>query len=191
MSQVEDLLKQLEALQLQLATKDLQLANQEKQLANQERRTYPVFPAIRDGLPRLKQIIISSGPSIPPESKHKRCSIEIENSFYLYKVEDSIWNSSNYLWAELNTEEKKRHNILTFTNEATIVIYVRTFLLQIIQAMKLEFEIAIDFGIKSIMPDICILTIAHRIIGVVEVKKPGIDILNQPTVLGELFDQLL
>jgi hypothetical protein len=45
-------------------------------------------------------------------------------------------------------------------------------------------------GIFGIRPDILILTKNSLLIGVVEVKKPGKNILINKNVMGELFDQM-
>lgn len=56
--------------------------------------------------------------------------------------------------------------------------------------MNLSFQLENHLGIKYITPNICVLTYGNRLVGVIEVKKPDKNILIQPTVLGELFDQL-
>jgi hypothetical protein len=70
-------------------------------------------------------------------------------------------------------------------------MHVILFLKDIMRAMDLHYNIAVDFGIKGIAPDICVITQANRLIGVVEVKKPEHGALDKPTILGELFDQML
>jgi hypothetical protein len=80
---------------------------------------------------------------------------------------------------------------LVYATETDIVFLLGHYLSDIIRGMNLKFKFLHDLGIKHICPDICILTFGNRLVGVVEVKKPGENILLQPTVLGELLDQLL
>lgn len=64
----------------------------------------------------------------------------------------------------------------------------------IIKAMNLTFRLVTDFGIKFVRPDIAVLTLANHMVGVIEIKKPGLQaesILLSPTVVGELFDQMM
>ena len=48
-----------------------------------------------------------------------------------------------------------------------------------------------EVSIKQIRPDLCVLLMGIYLVGVVEVKKPGNNVLLEPTVLGELMDQML
>lgn len=48
-----------------------------------------------------------------------------------------------------------------------------------------------EISIKQVRADLCVLLLGNYLVGVVEVKKPGKDVLLQPTVLGELLDQML
>ena len=109
------------------------------------------------------------------------------SEFHLLQVEDSVFCGVNSLWGKIDTMENK----LVYATEADIVNRVCTFLEDIIQAMKLRYRITNDFGIKGVAPDICIITQANRLIGVIEVKKPDRGALDEPTILGELFDQML
>eukprot|EP01038_Epipyxis_sp_PR26KG_P014465 gene14465-19415_t len=77
---------------------------------------------------------------------------------------------------------------MSYLTQLKIVGFVRQFLQDLIRAMDIRFQFPTDLGIKHIAPDICVLTLGNRIVGIVEVKKPGPDILLQPT---ELLDQLL
>ena len=80
---------------------------------------------------------------------------------------------------------------LKYATEADIVGFVKIFLRDIIVAMNLDFTLVNDLSIKHIAPNICVVTDGHRLVGVIKVKKRGQDILIKPTVLGELFDQML
>jgi hypothetical protein len=61
--------------------------------------------------------------------------------------------------------------------------------------MGLDLKLHSELGIQHITPDIAVITLGNRLVGVVEVKKSGAktagSILKQPTVLGELLDQMV
>jgi hypothetical protein len=58
-------------------------------------------------------------------------------------------------------------------------------------ALKLPLAFNAEVTIKQIRPDLCVLLKGMFLVGVIEVKKPGNNVLQQPTVLGELLDQML
>ena len=93
--------------------------------------------------------------------------------------------SSSRIWGNGGAVELK------YGTESDLVGFVKIFLLDMIEAMNLDFVLVNDLSIKHVAPDICVVTDGNRLVGVVEVKKCGPDILIQPTVLGELFDQML
>jgi hypothetical protein len=71
------------------------------------------------------------------------------------------------------------------------VYYVRRFLGDILLALNLSLTFNAEVSIKQIRPDLSVLLKGTYLVGVVEVKKPGRDVLLAPTVLGELLDQML
>jgi hypothetical protein len=68
---------------------------------------------------------------------------------------------------------------------------VRRFLDDILLALKLPLDFNAEVTIKQVRPDLCVLFLGMYLVGVVEVKKPGGNVLLEPTVLGELLDQML
>lgn len=90
------------------------------------------------------------------------------------------------IWGSISSDGDR----LFYATESTVVKYVNIFLEDILKAMNLSFQLENHLGIKYITPNICVLTYGNRLVGVIEVKKPDKNILIQPTVLGELFDQL-
>ena len=101
-------------------------------------------------------------------------------------------NAKNDAW----TKVVQGKDFLSYSSEDDIVYYVRIYLENILEAMGLDLTISAEIAVKQIRPDLCVLLLGHQLVGVVEVKKPGsreqVDsILLQPTVLGELFDQML
>jgi hypothetical protein len=105
----------------------------------------------------------------------------------LLEVPQSVLKSSSRLWGSVAPNQ----NYLSYASEKDIAKVVITLLEDVRNAMGLELKFSEELGIKSIRPDICVLTYGKRLVGVVEIKKQGPDILLQPTVLGELLDQLL
>ena len=77
-----------------------------------------------------------------------------------------------------------------YASESDIVFFVRQFLVDIMVALGLNFSFSSEITMSHIKPDIAVLLMGRYVVGVVEVKKPGNNILAQPTVLGELLDQM-
>ena len=78
-----------------------------------------------------------------------------------------------------------------YRSEVDIAYLVRRYLEIILLALKLPLDFNVEVAIKQIRPDICVLLLEMHLVGVVEVKKPGNNVLLEPTVLGELMDQML
>ena len=79
---------------------------------------------------------------------------------------------------------------LSYASEIDILFFVRTFLTDILVALNLNMDFNSEISISHYKPDIIVLSIGRYLVGVVEVKKPGNDVLEKPTVLGELLDQM-
>jgi len=141
---------------------------------------------ISDGFPLLVQHITESGGSIPAPADHPNCD-RVVSYFALCDVPQSVLTHRSGIWDRITVGRSD----LFYATESTLVKYISIFLEDILKAMKLPIHLENHLGIKHITPDICVLTYGNRLVGVVEVKKPDTDILLQPTVLGELFDQLL
>lgn len=78
------------------------------------------------------------------------------------------------------------------TAQKTILLILSDgFLESILSALNLPLDFNAEVAIKQIRPDLCVLLRGMYLVGVVEVKKPGNNVLLQPTVLGELMDQML
>jgi hypothetical protein len=81
--------------------------------------------------------------------------------------------------------------MLSVHSEQDVVHHVRNYLECIISALGLNLMIGGEIGIKHIRPDLCALRVDNHIVGVVEVKLPGDGVLVSPTVVGELYDQMM
>lgn len=135
----------------------------------------------------MEQSISESGASIPPESQHPSCAQEIMSSFTLVDVSMEVNYYRSSLWDQVIIGEQKLH----YTTEADVVGFVKMFLRDVANAMGIQLMMTSDFGIKHVAPDICVLSMGSRLVGVVEIKKPQENVLEMPTVLGELFDQMI
>jgi len=143
--------------------------------------------SLADGIPQMEQVISASGASIPSESQHASCKYEIRDSFTLQGVNAKVRDYRNTLWDGIIIGQADLH----YTTEADMVVFVKIFLRDVANAMGIPLEMASDFGIKHVAPDICVLSLGKRLVGVVEIKKHQKNVLEMPTVLGELFDQMI
>jgi len=143
-----------------------------------------------DGIPELRQNLTHSPPSVPTERDHESCN-RIEADFPLIvTVSEDILNAKNNIWDRANTDGNDLHYLL-YCSVADIVYIVKRFLENIMLALNLHLEFNDEVTIKQVRPDLCVLSWGMYIVGVVEVKKPGKTVLLEPTVLGELLDQML
>lgn len=143
--------------------------------------------SLADGIPPVEQVISESGASIPLESQHASCAYETRRDFSLISLAEEAKRYHNRLWGDCPVTLQTLH----YTTEDDIVGFVKTFIRDIANAMGIPLELATNFGIKHVAPDICILSLGKRLVGVVEIKKPQNNVLHMPTVLGELFDQMI
>ena len=103
----------------------------------------------------------------------------------------NISGATNSVWRKALTREDDGKNFLFYASEADIAYFVRVFLEDISRALSLSLTFNQEVTIKQIRPDISVLLLDKYLVGVVEVKKPGDNVLSEPTVLGELLDQML
>ena len=149
---------------------------------------------LRDGIPLLQQNLTLSPPSVPSEHEHARCHRIVMHFPFLPEVSEVILNASNSIWEMVHTRsdgEQFRY----YSSEDDIAYLVRRYLESILAALHLPLDFNSKLTIKQIRPDICVLLMGIHLVGVVEVKKPNgktaLNVLHQPTVLGELLDQMM
>ena len=82
-----------------------------------------------------------------------------------------------------------------YASENDVAVLVRGLVKDISLAMELDLETFTEVGAFGLHPDVWVVTWNMTPIGVIEVKKPvedpkdfGDSILDEPTVLGELYD---
>ena len=92
------------------------------------------------------------------------------------------------IWTYKN---KKTH--LEWDSETDILVYVKLVLDDAISAAGLQGEIIClnELGIFCVRPDMWILVREGFPIGVIEVKKPGKDIMNSSQLHGQIFDYMM
>lgn len=151
----------------------------------------PFGKKLKDGIPELQQNLTASPPSVPSEKEHAFCHRHVLEFPCLHSISEEVLNSSNLIWVGAYTRETGDKKFLYYASGSDIVFYVRTFLKDILLALNLRLDFNSEVAIKQIRPDICVLLNGMYLVGVVEVKKPGRNVLLEPTVLGELLDQMM
>jgi hypothetical protein len=106
-------------------------------------------------------------------------------------VLEEVLNAFNAIWRDAHIREADGGKFLYYSSEDDIVFFIRRFLKDILLALNLRLDFSAEVTIKQIRPDLCVLLMGMYLVGVVEVKKPGNNVLLEPTVLGELMDQML
>jgi hypothetical protein len=146
---------------------------------------------LKDGIPVLQQNLSFSPPSVPSEKEHASCArIEMDLP-YFPSVPEEVLNAANIIWKYSNVRVADGTKFLSYTSEADIVDIVRSFMKDVLLALHISLTFCAEVTIKQIRPDLCALLLNKFLVGVVEVKKPGNNVLLEPTVLGELLDQML
>lgn len=139
----------------------------------------------RDGLPNFVAFGSSSPPYRPSEKEHAVCRRQVEEFYAIPGLFDNLQNAVNYAWVGA---QRTGHIFYGSLND--VAITVKNFLESFLSPLDIDVRIGSEMGIQGIRPDIFIVTKNALLIGVVQVKKPGYDILNNGNVMGELFDQM-
>lgn len=153
-------------------------------------RFFLVGAKLGDGLPELVQNLTLSPPSVPPEKEHASCQRIVSDLPFSTAESVNISGATNTVWRKARTRADGSRYLL-YSSEDDIVYFVRRFMEDILLALGLSLDFNSEVTIKQIRPDLCVLLLDMYLVGVVEVKKPGGDILLEPTVLGESLDQML
>lgn len=98
--------------------------------------------------------------------------------------DNTCWNESTVI----------REGAYGYRTERDICKMVIRYLTDLLQALNLDMEIAEDYQIAGVKPDVMVIKNGFIPAGVIEVKKPqkkgAASPLVSPTVLGELFNQM-
>lgn len=106
-------------------------------------------------------------------------------NFYIYPgLFERIQACINYCWVGVIDGTKY------YGSECDVAMIVRNYLESFIEPLGIKVRICSEMGIQSIRSDVLVLSKDSVLVGVVEVKKPSATILEEATVIGELYDQM-
>ena len=108
---------------------------------------------------------------------------------YYAQVPEKVLNYQSRVWVDTKPG-RDGLGCLSYSSVSDIVFHVRSFLSDILAALDLSLEFSAEITINHIRPDLSVLLMDRFLVGVVEVKKPGNNVLLERTVLGELLDQM-
>lgn len=145
---------------------------------------------ISDGMPKLSKNVSLSPPSVPPEDEHAPCQRDVRDFPCALPIPGDFSGALSTVWRLAKVDENGT-KFLKYGSEDDVIFFMRTFLSDILLALKIDLSLNAEVTIKQIRPDLCVLHIGWYLVGVVEIKKPGSNVLLEPTVLGELLDQML
>jgi hypothetical protein len=136
-------------------------------------------------LPIFKAYFSSSSAYIPTELQHAGCGRQERGFPYVPVLDRSILDAFNSAWTSA------RDNRFVYRNEGDVIFIVRNFLESVLSALCLPLIFSTEFSLQSVRPDISVIFNGSDLVGVVAVKMPTPGLMQQPTILGELFDQLM
>lgn len=114
---------------------------------------------------------------------------------FIPEVTGEVLNAPNRIWIDADASDADGGKFLWYSSEVDIRDIVRNFVKDVLRALKLRLNFSAEVTIKQIRPDLCALLMGMYLVDVVEVKKPngdtGRNVLLEPTVLGELLDQMM
>lgn len=140
---------------------------------------------LSDGLPNLVAVGSSSPLSCPSDNEHDVCMGQVEEFYEIPDLFNKLWNAVNYAWVGA---DQTGHYY--YGSENDVATFVKNLLESFKSPLGIDVRICSEMGIKGTKPDILILTMNALLIGVVEIKKPGKNMLENGNVLGDLFDQM-
>ena len=129
--------------------------------------------------------VSSSSAFVPPESKHNATKVTVRTFGCL--TEDSflekIGSQTSRIW-------KPGKIVVTYASENDVAGSLKILFEDLIAALGLSLDIVTEVGVWEVRPDMWVITDINKLpVAAIEVKKPA-DIMNEPTVLGELFDAM-
>jgi hypothetical protein len=174
--------EQLRKKEEQLREKELVLMKQQQLLPAVERKT-----VAGHGLPALGRGGVGAGsPSSASENKkHLPAKLLVKPFTVLKNLK--LHDEGASIWETAKNEQ------LFWHSESGIQGFVRQVLGDVIAAAGLikEIDLANELSVVDQRPDIWLVLKNGVPVGVVEVKKPGHDIMQKPSVFGQIYDYLL
>jgi hypothetical protein len=137
----------------------------------------------------MQRILSRSDPHVPSAAQHSPCAITVED-FYTIKVPAHVLRGYSCVWDICNRCDKSLH----YAGVTDVAFAVNIFITTYLNAMGLyDVRLASEFSLTYLRSNIPVITYNDRPIGVIVVKKPtleGRNALLEPTVIGELYDQM-
>jgi hypothetical protein len=99
-------------------------------------------------------------------------------------------NCPNIAWIAVKPTPTQG-KVLSYFTESDIVHFVRNYVESVIAALGLPLRLSGELSIQHVRPDLLVIMNNNYLVGVIEVKKPTAGVLEKPTILGDLFDQLV
>ena len=129
---------------------------------------------LKDGIAELRQNLTFSPPSVPSEKEHASCDrIEMDLPFFP-SVTEEVLHASNRIWIDTDVRDADGARFLWYSLEADIIDIVRSFMKDVLRALKSRLNFSAEPTIKQIRPDLCLLLMyVFLVVGVTEAKKPG------------------
>jgi hypothetical protein len=141
-------------------------------------------------LPILQPNRSVSSAYIPTKEEHDCCERVLTDFPNLPTLEPRVLDTPNTAWHAVKPTPIKG-NSLMYSSEADLVHIVRMFVESVVRGLGLTLELSGELSIQHVRPDLSVILNDNYLVGVIEVKKPTDGVLEKPTVLGELFDQLV
>lgn len=147
-------------------------------------------PTLGEGPPTLQRFGVSeTGPSIPKDKDHQKITSAVVKEIGLLG-DETFEEIKDY-----RTRFDLRDGIVSYITENDVAKLVERYLTSVLDAMGLLDTVGVysKVGTFKLRPDLWIITVRSRPVGVVEVKKPDkrgqkFLALEHPNVLGELYD---
>jgi hypothetical protein len=143
---------------------------------------------VLDVVSELNQAYSTSGSSVPSARDHAAATIEVRTIAFTRVPEQIILPSNSRCLRSL------KDGNYSYCSESDIAKHVGNLIEDILEYLGRlgEFSVKSEVGTFSVRPDFYVIMSSLGFpVGVIEVKKPGTDILKAPTVLGEVYDYLL
>ena len=162
------------------------LSHDMKQLSLQQ----TIRQSVRAAIPLLARVPRLSETSPSTRTGHEPASIIVGKPATLSSVGSPRRPIESSIWTR-----QRKANVVVFdwSSEASIVDLVKDFLSDVLYECGLSEFLTLtpEMGTFELRPDLWVLRVAGMPVGVVEVKKPGKDVLDHENVLGEVYDYLL
>ena len=159
------------------------LSHDMKQLSLQQ----TIRQSVRAAIPLLARVPRLSETSPSTRTGHEPASIIVGKPATLSSVGSPRRPIESSIWTR-----QRKANVVVFdwSSEASIVDLVKDFLSDVLYECGLSEFLTLtpEMGTFELRPDLWVLRVAGMPVGVVEVKKPGKDVLDHENVLGEVYD---